>query len=128
MISFLRKKIGNIGEKVATDYLKKKGYKILDTNFQNNSGSRLGELDIVALDKDKEELVFVEVKTRNLKKFGETLPEENITYSKIRKLSKIAQYYIRQKKMENMNFRFDAISVWLDEEAKKAKIKHIISL
>ena len=94
MISFLRKKIGNIGEKVATDYLKKKGYKILDTNFQNNSGSRLGELDIVALDKDKEELVFVEVKTRNLKKFGETLPEENITYSKIRKLSKIAQYYI----------------------------------
>ncbi|PIU09064.1 MAG: YraN family protein [Candidatus Moranbacteria bacterium CG_4_8_14_3_um_filter_34_16] len=128
MISFLRKKIGNIGEKVATDYLKKKGYKILDTNFQNNSGSRLGELDIVALDKDKEELVFVEVKTRNLKKFGETLPEENITYSKIRKLSKIAQYYIRQKKMEEMDFRFDAISVWLDEEAKKAKIKHIISL
>jgi len=128
MISFLRKKIGNIGEKVATDYLKKKGYKILDTNFQNNSGSRLGELDIVALDKDKEELVFVEVKTRNLKKFGETLPEENITYSKIRKLSKIAQYYIRQKKMEEMDFRFDAISVWLDEEAKKAKIKQIISL
>jgi len=128
MISFLRKKIGNIGEKVATDYLKKKGYKILDTNFQNNSGSRLGELDIVALDKDKEELVFVEVKTRNLKRFGETLPEENITYSKIRKLSKIAQYYIRQKKMEEMDFRFDAISVWLDEEAKKAKIKHIISL
>ena len=80
------------------------------------------------MDKDKEELVFVEVKTRNLKKFGETLPEENITYSKIRKLSKIAQYYIRQKKMEEMDFRFDAISVWLDEEAKKAKIKHIISL
>ena len=128
MISFLKKKIGNIGEKIATDYLEKKGYKILDTNFQNNSGPRMGELDIVAMDMDKEELVFVEVKTRNLKKFGETLPEENITYSKIRKLSKIAQYYIRQKKMENMNFRFDAISVWLDEEAKKAKIKHIISL
>jgi len=128
MISFLKKKIGNIGEKIATDYLEKKGYKILDTNFQNNSGPRMGELDIVAMDMDKEELVFVEVKTRNLKKFGETLPEENITYSKIRKLSKIAQYYIRQKKMENLNFRFDAISVWLDEEAKKAKIKHIISL
>lgn len=128
MISFLRKKIGNIGEKVATDYLKKKNYQILDTNFQNDSGPRLGELDIVAMDKNKKELVFVEVKTRDLKKFGETLPEENITYSKIRKLSKIAQYYIHQKKMENMNFRFDAISVWLDEEEKKAKIKHIISL
>lgn len=128
MISFLRKKIGNIGEKVASDYLKKKNYQILDMNFQNDSGLRLGELDIVAMDKNKKELVFVEVKTRDLKKFGETLPEENITYSKIRKLSKIAQYYIHQKKMENMNFRFDAISVWLDEEEKKAKIKHIISL
>lgn len=128
MISFLRKKIGNIGENLASDFLKKKGYEILDRNFQNNSGPRLGELDIVAMDKNRKELVFVEVKTRDLKKFRETLPEENITYSKIRKLSKIAQYYIYQKRMKEINFRFDAISVWLDEEAKKAKIKHIISL
>lgn len=119
-------KFGQIGEKSAAKYLKNKGYTILEFNFQNNSGRRLGEIDIIA--KDKEEIVFVEVKTREMKKYGSTLPEENITRSKLHKLTRIAQAYLRQKNLNLIPYRFDAISVWLDLTKKAAKIKHISHL
>jgi putative endonuclease len=122
------KKLGNLGEDTAVQFLKNNGYKILDRNFQNNFGRRLGEIDIIALDKAQKEIVFVEVKTRAYEKYSHTLPEENITYQKLRKLSKIASIYLRLKKLENQSYRFDAISVWLNQETQKAKIKHIPSL
>lgn len=121
-------KLGFLGEKVAEKYLKDKGYEILDRNFQNTSGRRLGEIDIIARDAKENEIVFVEVKTREYEKFKDTLPEENITYFKIRKLDKIAQAYLRTKNLEDNAYRFDAISVWLDKKNKKAKVKHIKSL
>lgn len=123
-----KRKFGDLGEKVAVDFLKKKGYAILDTNYQNSLGRRLGEIDIVAKDPERKELVFVEVKTRELNKFEGTLPEENITFSKLRKIEKIASVYLRQNSHQRENYRFDAISVWLDEGQRKAKIKHIQSL
>ena len=122
------KSIGQLGEEEAAQYLKNKGYKILDKNFQNNTGRRLGEIDIIAFDKKIDEIVFVEVKTRKYEKYKETLPEENITYSKLRKLNKIASVYLRLKKLEDKPYRFDAISVWLNQEKAEAKIKHILSL
>ena len=122
------KNIGQLGEEAAAKYLKSKGYKILERNFQNNIGRRLGEIDIIVLDKKDDEIVFVEVKTREYKKYKETLPEENITYPKLRKLSKIASVYLRLKKLENRPYRFDAISVWLDQESNQTRIKHIPSL
>jgi putative endonuclease len=122
------KKLGNLGEEAAIKFLKQKGYKILDRNFQNNLGRRLGEIDIIAKDKKENEIVFVEVKTREYNKFRETDPEENITYPKLRRLEKIANAYIRFKKIDNCAYRFDAISVWLDSDSKKAEIKHIPSL
>lgn len=114
---------GDIGEEVAAKYLDKKGYKILEFHFQNPKGRRLGEIDIVA-EKDKA-LVFVEVKTRIGNRYLETLPEENITPDKLYKLSKIAQFYIRSKNLWNRNYHFDAVSVWLSDNEKCAKIKHI---
>ena len=72
----LKRNFGDLGEKLAARYLRNKNYQILDTNFQNNSGRRLGEIDIIALEKN--ELVFIEVKTREMKKYADTLPEENI--------------------------------------------------
>ena len=65
---------------------------------------------------------------REYEKFKDTLPEENITYPKLRRLAKIANAYLRQKRLENADYRFDAISVWLDETSRKAKIKHLKSL
>jgi putative endonuclease len=54
--------IGEVGEKAAKKFLKKKGFKIVELNYQNNKGRRLGEIDIIA--KKDGEIVFVEVKTR----------------------------------------------------------------
>jgi putative endonuclease len=98
----------------------------LGFNFQNNFGRRLGEIDIIA--KDKDELVFVEVKSREMKKYGHTLPEENITSVKLHKLEKIAWAYLRLHELENVPYRFDAVAVWLDLGEKTAKIKHISNL
>jgi putative endonuclease len=125
MINF-KKSIGNLGEQAAQKYLKNLGYEILDLNFQNNFGRRLGEIDIIA--KDGNELVFVEVKTRDLYNYSQTLPEENITSQKLHRLSKIANAYIQLKKLETLDYRFDAVSVWLDQRNNTAKIKHIKSL
>ncbi|HRY82506.1 MAG TPA: YraN family protein [Candidatus Moranbacteria bacterium] len=122
------KNLGNLGEEEAVKYLKNNGYEILDRNFQNNFGRRLGEIDIIALDPKEKEIVFVEVKTREFEKYKNTLPEENITYSKLRKLNKIANAYLRLKNLEDEAYRFDAISVWLSEITGEAKIKHIQSL
>jgi len=124
----IKRNFGDLGEKLAAKYLENKGYKILDTNFQNNLGRRLGEIDIIARDTARNELVFAEVKTRELKQYGDTLPEENITHGKLLRLSKIAGAYIRLKRLDDMDYRFDALSVWLDADSKKAKIKHIESL
>jgi putative endonuclease len=118
--------LGKAGEDAASNFLKKMGYKIIAKNYQNTLGRRLGEIDIIA--KDREEIVFVEVKTRELGKYGDTLPEENITHSKLHKLNKIASCYIRNYSLWNSPYRFDAISVWLDMNNKKAKIKHIRSM
>jgi putative endonuclease len=120
--------IGKIGEQIATDYLKNKGFEILCRNFKNNSGRRLGEIDIVAKDKEAEELVFVEVKTRGYQRYKDTLPEENITPSKLRKLSRIASAYLNSRDLSEASYRFDAVSVWVDEDANMAKIKHLKSI
>jgi putative endonuclease len=120
------KDTGKAGEEAAVKYLKKEGYVILDRNYKNSFGYRLGEIDIIAREKD--EVVFVEVKTRNLEKFGYTQPEENITRSKLFKLNRIAQVYLKSKKLDGVTYRFDAVSVWMDREQKKAKIKHIKSI
>lgn len=121
-----KRNFGDLGEKLAAKYLKNKNYHILDTNFQNALGRQLGEVDIIA--QDGKVLVFAEVKTRELKKYAETLPEENITRAKLVRLEKISAAYIRLKQLDDLDYRFDAISVWLDLETKKAKIKHIESL
>ena len=68
---------GKIGEKVAQEYLIKNDYEILVKNFR----CKQGEIDIIA--KDKNELVFIEVKTRTNKKYGN--PIDAVTYNQIRR-------------------------------------------
>jgi len=74
------------GEKKASSFLKSKGYKILCMNFR----SRLGEIDIIA--KDKDSICFIEVKTRRSSNFG--LPKDSISKRKINHISRVALYYI----------------------------------
>ncbi len=123
-----KQSVGELGEKLAIKYLKKKGYKIVESNFQNNSGRRLGQIDIVAKikdDKDLWEVVFVEVKSRVCQNDKEAIPEENINRRKLFKLQKIAQFYIRKNDLWDYSYRFDAISVLLSEDFKNAKIRHL---
>ena len=119
----MKNELGPQGERVAADFLKSKGFEILEMNYKNYSGRRLGEIDIIA--QENSELVFVEVKTRDWKNYAGTLPEENITYSKLKKLSRIAENYLRQKNLLDCNYRFDAVSVWIDLTTHRAKIKHL---
>ena len=116
-------KKGSLGEQVAAKFLRDKGLEIIEMNYRNESGRRLGEIDIIA--KENGEWVFVEVKTREYQNYQNTLPEENITSSKLHKLSKIANSYIKSRNLWDHPYHFDAISVWLSQDFKKAKIKHI---
>lgn len=120
------KSTGSLGEDLAVKYLKKKGYKIIERNFSNPFGRRLGEIDIIAK-KDKG-LVFVEVKTIDSEGCEKTLPEEKITPVKLRKLSKAAQFYVKSKNLWDFPYRFDAVSVWIGSDGKTARIKHIESI
>ncbi|MDD5397049.1 MAG: YraN family protein [Candidatus Moranbacteria bacterium] len=124
----LNTKIANLsiaarGEKAAANYLKKNGYKILETNFCNKAGRRLGEIDIIA--KEGSEIVFIEVKTRDKCSKHSNLPEENINRSKLYKLNKIANFYISSKKLYSTPFRFDAISLISDSENSTAELRHL---
>lgn len=120
------KNLGSRGENLAVKYLKNKGYKILEKNFKNNRGRQMGEIDIIA--KKNNAIIFVEVKTRELKERGNVLPEENITPLKLKKLEKIANFYLKINGLMDSPHRFDAISVWLSKNQKEAKIKHIESI
>jgi len=116
--------LGKRGEKAALDYLKKNGYKILATNFFNPSGRRLGEIDIIARDGD--EIVFVEVKTRNQPIFNKvSLPEENINRAKLRKLNKIASFYLTKNALTEFDYRFDAITLMANIQKSQAKLRHL---
>lgn len=117
--------IGRDGEIAAANFLKSQNYEILDRNFKNITGRMLGEIDIIAKDKKLDEIVFVEVKTREYEKYKNTLPEENITPSKLKKLTKIAANYLQKNNLIDSAYRFDAVSVWLDYKTRNAKIKHL---
>ena len=62
---YVSHELGRIGENIIADYITKLGYKVVERNFECNQG----EIDIIA--KDKEELVFIEVKTRTDISYGE---------------------------------------------------------
>ncbi len=121
--------VGYDGERVAEKFLKKQGYKILERNWCNRKGRRIGEIDIVAQDKKDDAIVFVEVKSRKITKDEiDVLPEEQITQSKLNKLSRIAEVYIKENELLDANWRIDAISVLFVEGERKPQIKHIESV
>lgn len=112
-----------MGEDLAEKYLRQKGYRILERNFCNTKGRRLGEVDIIA--QKEKEIIFVEVKTREWLKYDRTLPEENINRQKLHKMNKIAVFYVRQKNLWSAPYRFDAISVWIDPLSGESEVKHL---
>jgi len=98
-----RQLLGARGEKAATRFLRRRGYKILLRNFRSGKA----EVDIVARHKDW--LVFVEVKTRETEEFG--APSEAVQRDKQRNLSKAALDYLRLLGNPRIHFRFDIVEV-----------------
>ena len=106
--------IGKEGEKIAAAYLKKNGYRIIEINFRCS----IGEIDIVA--KEKDDLVFVEVKTRKSIELG--YPEQAVGIRKQKKMSQLALWYLQKRKIANTNARFDVVAVTLIPEKNEVKL------
>ncbi len=100
-----KKKIGDAGEDFAASYLKKKAFHILARNWRKASY----ELDLVCQDKD--ELVFVEVRTR--KKDGMNAPSNTISQSKQKTIIKAARLYLAENFWEGP-CRFDVLALSID--------------
>lgn len=124
MVKTEKRRKGDKGEEVAFLYLKDNGYKILDRNYEN----RFGEIDIIA--KKNKTIIFVEVKTRRVegdkRADDELYPERNVDWKKQGKLIRAAEYYLIENKYpDDTSWQIDVIGVELDEEIRKANLRHI---
>ena len=95
--------------------MEKIGYKILERNFE----CKQGEIDIIA--QDNEEIVFIEVKTRQNLGYGS--PAEAVTSIKQKHIEKSTKYYLYKKHLEHAFVRLDIIEVYIYR--KRYKINHI---
>lgn len=112
---------GKKGEDLATVFLEKKGYGIVERNFR----TRNGEIDIVAIDQSEKTpiLVFIEVKTREGNAFG--TPLEAITYFKLKFLIRTAMVYSTTHPRLPKGLRIDAIAVSLGPDGEMIDIEHV---
>lgn len=117
---------GILGERIAQEYLKKKGYRILAKNyyFRIPGNPQKGEIDIVA--KKGELIGFFEVKTltQNYREqFSVISPEEKVNFSKMRKLAKTAESWLVKNKIPlNSKWQIDILAIEI--RGGKAKISH----
>ena len=102
---------GKAGEEVAVSFLKKKKYKILETNWRFHRD----EIDIIAL--DKKTVVFVEVKARKSSSFGS--PESAVTIHKQKRIIRAAKaFLLKNHAMGKLLARFDVISIDPDDTVR----------
>ena len=120
--------IGAKGERIARRYLRQNGYKILGKNFR----VYLGEIDIIALDRENGKTVFVEVKSRKddpemIERFGRAA--DAVNHEKISRLQNAIRAYL-WKHPESADCRGDIIEVYFPQKPslfKKPRINHLKS-
>lgn len=116
------RKIGDIGERIACEYLVKKGFSIATRNYRKS----WGEIDIIV---NKDSLIhFVEVKSVGFE--GSDLdshrPEENVHGWKMKQIRKMIQTYLDENNIGlEIEFAFHVICVYLNFGTKRAKVKMI---
>ncbi len=120
-MSSSRKRLGDWGERIAAEKLRADGYDIVAQNWR----CAQGEIDIVARQRD--EIAFVEVKTRRGRSHG--TPEEAITPHKARKLLELAQWYCLEEDLDDdVAWRIDLMAVELDTSGKLLRCEHIVNI
>jgi putative endonuclease len=106
---------GKLGETLATDYLKNKGYSILHRNYR----TPLGELDIIA--KKNDTICFFEVKTRSSDKKGK--PYEAVNFYKLQHLKRAIELYVLQNKLQTYKLSLSVISIIIGQGQKPETIQ-----
>jgi putative endonuclease len=112
-----KRQFGDIGEKIASNFLCINGYKIIEKNYR----CRDGEIDIVARQRDT--IVFIEVKTRKNLLYG--TPEEAITPSKMMKLKAVAEQYEQTHENLPPDWRIDVVAIEINGAGKISRIELI---
>jgi putative endonuclease len=113
--------LGKEGERVAEQYLKNKGYKLVERNYR----CPVGELDLIVL--DRRVVVFVEVKTRSGRGYGS--PLEAVEFRKQRKMIQAAQYFLSAKKLHQRDARFDVVGIsWPGRDPEVEHIENAFEL
>jgi len=110
---------GKLGEQIAIEYLKKKGYSVIKSNYR----TRFGELDIIT-SKDNL-LVFIEVKLKTGTDFG--IPEEMINPKKLRQIQNTAEMFLLQEmtlRAKFKQYRIDAVCIILNQDTSVKEIRH----
>src|SRR3989304_1048139 len=100
-----KKELAKRGEDLAAKILSDKGYEIIDRNYRFSHG----EIDIIAIDPNDGCTVFVEVKSRQNLEYGE--PEYAITKNKQKQITKIADFYLYDKGITEIDCRFDVFAI-----------------
>lgn len=122
-----KRRLGDIGENIACEFLKRRGFEILDRNYLR----KWGELDIVA--KKGSKIHFVEVKTVSHEinsmevthgTLGSYRPEDNIHPWKLKRLSRVMQTYLLDKKLD-CDFQLDIVTVKMNMTTRKARVEII---
>lgn len=109
--------LGAIGEEIAVELLKERGFSILQQNFR----CKHGEIDIIA--KEDGRIIFVEVKTRKNDKYG--TPEEAVDHRKQKRLRLVATYYLAHHCHDSHPCRFDVVSILVNRYDEPVSVKII---
>ena len=110
------KPLGRKGEDLAASYLRNLGWEILERNYR----TRLGEIDLVCRDRDS--IVFVEVKTRTDTDFAR--PDQSVTQRKQAKLRRLVEDYLVKHRQESADVRCDVLGVTLS--GRRPEFDHIV--
>ena len=119
-MSVSTKQSGDEGEEIAAEYIVEKGYEIIDRNYRYGKG----EIDIIAKDPEIGETVFIEVKSKKNLEFGD--PVYSVTKNKIKQIKRMAELYLYDKEIDEIDCRFDVITVLLRGKQKPI-IEHYVN-
>lgn len=114
-----RRRIGDAGERLAAEYLERRGHRIVARNVRR----REGEIDLVTVDGDT--LVFVEVKLRRAGAFGGAI--EALSAAKQRRLQALAEVYAAEHPELPRQQRIDLVAVELASDGALREVRHVRS-